>query len=55
MGYQAHLDDAVTLDVTMKTLPDGALYASDIALDATAKKLKVDIQNTGHRPSQGGN
>ena len=41
--------DVIKLDVTMTTLPDGALYASKIVLDGESKKIKVDIQNAGHR------
>jgi hypothetical protein len=44
-------DDPVTLDVKMATLPDGALYAAQSALDASAKKIRVVIENSGHRPA----
>lgn len=52
-GPEAKLDDPddkVTLVVQMATLPDGALYAGQTTLDATAKNIKVVIQNSGHRP-----
>ena len=49
-----YLDDAkdepVTLDVKFNTLPDNATYASTIALDAKAKKLTVNVTNSGYRP-----
>ena len=44
-------DDPVTLDVKMATLPDGALYAAQSTLDASAKKIRVVIENSGHRPA----
>ncbi len=43
-------DETVTLDVQMNTLPDGALYAAQTALDVKAKNIRVVIQNSGHRP-----
>ena len=42
-------DDLVTLDVTMNTLSDGAVYPSEIVLVAQSKEIKVDIRNSGHR------
>ena len=48
-SYLDKPDDAVTLDVTMATLQDGALYASEVVLDGESKSIKVDIRNTGHR------
>jgi hypothetical protein len=42
--------DAVTLAVDMTTFPDGALYAARTTLDATAKNIRVVIENSGHRP-----
>jgi hypothetical protein len=53
IGVNSYLDspdDAVTLDVQMATLPDGALYAAQTTLDAKAKHMQVVIQNSGHRP-----
>jgi hypothetical protein len=49
-SYLEKKDDKVTLVVQMATLPDGALYAGQTTLDATAKNIKVVIQNSGHRP-----
>lgn len=54
LGVKSYLDepdDAVTLVVRMATLPDGALYAAQTTLDATAKNITVVIQNSGHRPA----
>jgi hypothetical protein len=39
----------VTLDVRMGQLNDGTTYASDITLDAQAKTLAVNVQNSGYR------
>ena len=53
VGVNSYLDspeDAVTLDVQMATLPDGALYAAQSTLNAKAKNIQVVIQNSGHRP-----
>jgi hypothetical protein len=44
--------DAVTLDVRMGQLNDGTTYASDITLDAKAKKLTVAVQNSGYRKTR---
>jgi hypothetical protein len=49
-SYLDKPEDAVTLDVQMATLPDGALYAGQTTLDAKAKNIRVVIQNSGHRP-----
>jgi hypothetical protein len=54
-SYLKKPKDAVTLDVTMTTLQDGALYASEIVLDGKSKDIKVDIKNSGHRPSGANN
>jgi hypothetical protein len=54
MGVATYIDnakDAVVLDVTLSTLPDGTGYASKINLDAKAKKLNVTVTNTGYRKS----
>jgi len=48
-SYLDKPDDAVLLDVTMATLQDGAIYASEIVLDGESKSIKVDIKNTGYR------
>ncbi|MGE5359742.1 MAG: hypothetical protein ACM3NQ_12060, partial [Bacteroidales bacterium] len=49
-SYIEKKDDAVTLDVKMATLPDGALYAGQTTLDVKAQNMRVVIENTGHRP-----
>jgi hypothetical protein len=49
--YLDNAKDAVTLDVRMGGLNDGTSYASDITLEAKAKKLKVAVQNSGYRKS----
>jgi hypothetical protein len=52
VGVSTYLDspaDVVTLDARMGQLNDGTIYASDIALVASAKKLGVTVQNTGYR------
>lgn len=52
LGVKTYLDkpdEPVTLDVQMATLPDGALYAAQTTLDASAKKIRVVIQNSGHK------
>jgi hypothetical protein len=48
-SYLEKPDDVVTLDVTMTTLSDGALYASEIVLVGQSKEITVDIKNSGHR------
>jgi hypothetical protein len=53
LGVDTYLDkpeDKVTLAVQMAALPDGASYAAETTLDATAKNIRVVIQNAGHRP-----
>ena len=47
--YLDDAKDAVTLDVRMGQLNDGTTYASDITLDAKAKNLAVNVQNSGYR------
>jgi hypothetical protein len=49
--YLADASDAVTLDVKMGQLSDGAVYASDITLDAPAKQIEVKVQNAGYKKS----
>ena len=54
LGVKSYLDkpeETVTLAVTMNTLPDGALYASQTTLKAKAKNITVVIQNSGHKPA----
>jgi hypothetical protein len=50
-SYLDKAEDAVTLEVQMGALPDGATYAAQTTLNATAKKITVVIQNSGHRPA----
>jgi hypothetical protein len=47
--YLADVKDAVTLNVTMSTLPDGTGYPSTIALAAPAKEMKVTVSNSGYQ------
>jgi hypothetical protein len=41
--------DPVTLAVQFGTLPDGTVFTSDVVLEAPAKALRVEVQNTGYR------
>lgn len=53
VGVNTYLDkpeDVVTLAVQMNTLADGAFYAAQTTLDATAKNITVVITNSGHKP-----
>ncbi len=47
--YLEDAKDAVTLDVQMSQLNDGTTYPSDVALNATAKKVRVTVTNSGYR------
>ncbi len=47
--YMKDTKDAVTLSVSMATLPDGTGYASQIVLDDKAEELGVNITNSGYR------
>jgi|WetSurMetagenome_2_1015567.scaffolds.fasta_scaffold169788_2 hypothetical protein len=52
MGVATYIDDpkdAVTLAVTMGTLPDGTGYSEKTVLDAKAKDLEVTVVNSGYR------
>jgi hypothetical protein len=52
MGVATYMDDpkdAVTLVVTMATLPDGSGYAEKIVLDDKSKELEVTVTNSGYR------
>ncbi len=42
-------DDAVALNVTFASLPDGVTYPQKIVLDATAKKIQVTVTNSGYK------
>ena len=48
-SYLESPDDAVGLKVGFSTLADGSSYASDVALDAPAKSLSVQMQNSGYK------
>lgn len=49
-SYLDQAEDAVTLAVQLGTLADGTSYTATTTLDAAAKKIRVVIQNAGHRP-----
>jgi hypothetical protein len=52
LGVATYIDnpkDAVTLAVTLGSLPDGTGYANEITLNAASKKLTVTVTNTGYR------
>jgi hypothetical protein len=48
--YLDQAEDAVALAVQLGTLADGTSYTAQTTLDATAKKIRVVIQNAGHHP-----
>ena len=48
--YLEMKEDAVTLDVRFATLADGTSYSAQTTLDATAKNIRVVVENSGHRP-----
>ena len=48
--YLDKAEDAVTLDVRFAALADGTSYSARTTLDATAKNIRVVVENTGHRP-----
>jgi hypothetical protein len=43
-------EDAVTLAVELGSLNDGTSYTAQTTLDATAKQIRIVIQNAGYRP-----
>jgi hypothetical protein len=47
--YLDSASDAVTVDATMGQLADGTIYTSSIMLNAPAKNITVNVQNTGYR------
>lgn len=49
-SYIEKPEDTVTLGVRFATLQDGTSYHAETTLDASAKNIKVVIQNSGHRP-----
>ena len=51
-GVSTYIDDpkdAVTLAVTIGSLPDGTGYAQGITLNAASKNLTVTVMNSGYR------
>jgi len=51
-SYLDEPKDAVTLAVQFAALDDGTSYTAQTTLDATAKNIRVVIQNSGYRPVQ---
>jgi hypothetical protein len=52
LGVDTYIDqpkDAVTLAVTIGSLPDGTGYAQGITLNAASKELTVTVMNSGYR------
>lgn len=47
--YLEDAKDAVSLDAKFAQLTDGTSYADAITLNATAKKIKVAVDNSGYR------
>jgi hypothetical protein len=49
-SYLDSPEDPVTLNVTFATFTDGKTsYAKDVVLDAPAKNMQVEVQNSGYR------
>ena len=48
-SYLDSREDAVTLDVRFSTLDNNATYAATSVLEAKARKLTVNVQNSGYR------
>jgi hypothetical protein len=48
--YLEKKEDAVTLTVGFSALPDGTSYAARTTLEASAKNIRVIVENSGHRP-----
>jgi hypothetical protein len=51
-SYLDKKDDIVDFAVRFGSLADGTGYAEETTLEAPAKKIRVVIQNSGHRPMQ---
>lgn len=49
-SYLDKAEDAVLLTAQLGTLNDGTGYTAQTTLDAAAKKIRVVIENAGHRP-----
>ena len=47
-SYLGQTKDAVTLNVTFATLPDGTSYPQQTVLDATAKQIQVTTTNSNY-------
>jgi hypothetical protein len=52
MSYMDTFQDTVDLSVRFGRLADDTGYAEEATLEASAKQLRVLIQNSGHRPMQ---
>jgi hypothetical protein len=48
-SYLETKEDAVNLQARLASLADGTTYADLITLEAPAKKLKVQVDNSGYR------
>ena len=48
-SYLESVKDTVTLDVKLGQFADGTSYTETITLNATKKKVKVQVENTGYR------
>ncbi len=48
-SYLENAKDTVTLDVKLGQFADGTSYTQTIALNATKKKVKVQVENAGYR------
>ena len=48
--YLDTAEDTVTLSVRLGSLSDGAGFAEQTTLEASAQHIRVVIQNSGHRP-----
>ncbi len=48
-SYLDKPDEVVSVGVEMASLPDGTSYTAQTTLDATAKNIRVVIQNAGYR------
>lgn len=49
-SYLESAEEPVTLNVTFATFTDGKTsYAKDVVLDAPAKQMQVEVQNSGYR------
>jgi len=56
ISVNTYIDDAsdkVIFDLTYNTLPDGTQYPAKTALEASAKNVKVVIENSGYKKGAG--